>query len=155
MMRPGMALDYTPEHGRRRLVLVAHEDFAVQDILDMIDRRVRDGTWQYSVLLDLRRRVRPLSRGDILLVVARVNELARTAGQPGPMAIVVGDLVGFGMGRMYSLYGENAGRTIEVFREVRAAEGWLDGGDEPPPVEETDAPPACQPTDTAVIRERS
>jgi hypothetical protein len=42
------------------------------------------------------------------------------------MAILVGDLVGFGMARMYSLYGENTGRTVEVFREAETAERWFD-----------------------------
>jgi hypothetical protein len=119
-------IDYHPDHVRRRLLLVAHEDFSAADILQSVERRLREGTWQYTVLLDLRRRKHALSRADILLIVNRVNEVTKTRGRPGPMAILVGDLVGFGMARMYSLYGENTGRTVEVFREAETAERWFD-----------------------------
>jgi hypothetical protein len=121
-----VAIDYLADHSRRRLTLVAHEDFCVGDILESVERRLREGTWPYPVLLDVRRRRQPLSRADILLIVSRVNECSQTHGRPGPMAILVGDLVGFGMARMYSLYGDNAGRTVEVFRNCDAADRWLD-----------------------------
>ena len=41
-------------------------------------------------------------------------------------ALVATSDVAFGMARMYAIASENAGQTIKVFRDMKAAEAWLD-----------------------------
>jgi hypothetical protein len=41
-------------------------------------------------------------------------------------AVVANSEAAFGMARMYAIASENAGQTIEVFRDMEAAEAWLD-----------------------------
>jgi len=41
-------------------------------------------------------------------------------------AVVANSDAAFGMARMYAIASENAGQTIEVFRDKKAAEAWLD-----------------------------
>jgi len=41
-------------------------------------------------------------------------------------ALVATSDAAFGMARMYAIASENAGQTIEVFRDINAAEAWLD-----------------------------
>ena len=41
-------------------------------------------------------------------------------------ALVATSDVAFGMARMYAIASEHAGQTIEVFRDMNAAEAWLD-----------------------------
>jgi hypothetical protein len=41
-------------------------------------------------------------------------------------ALVANSDAAFGMARMYAIASEDAGQTIEVFRDIRAAEAWLD-----------------------------
>lgn len=40
-------------------------------------------------------------------------------------AVVANSEAAFGMARMYAIASENAGQTIEVFRDMDAAEAWL------------------------------
>jgi hypothetical protein len=44
----------------------------------------------------------------------------------GKTAIVVGDELSFGIASQYAAYSELQGVPTEVFREIRAAEEWLD-----------------------------
>jgi len=41
-------------------------------------------------------------------------------------ALVATSDVAFGMARMYAIASENAGQTIKVFRDMKAAQAWLD-----------------------------
>jgi hypothetical protein len=41
-------------------------------------------------------------------------------------AVVANSDAAFGMARMYAIASEDAGQTIEVFRDMSAAEAWLD-----------------------------
>jgi hypothetical protein len=40
-------------------------------------------------------------------------------------AIVANSEAAFGMARMYAIASENSGQTIQVFRDIEAAEAWL------------------------------
>jgi hypothetical protein len=40
-------------------------------------------------------------------------------------ALVATSDAAFGMARMYAIQSESAGQTIEVFRDMNAAEAWL------------------------------
>ena len=40
-------------------------------------------------------------------------------------AVVANSEAAFGMARMYAIQSESAGQTIEVFRDMNAAEAWL------------------------------
>jgi hypothetical protein len=40
-------------------------------------------------------------------------------------ALVANSDAAFGMARMYAIASEDAGQTIEVFRDINAAEAWL------------------------------
>jgi hypothetical protein len=40
-------------------------------------------------------------------------------------AVVANSEAAFGMARMYAIASENAGQTIQVFRDMKAAEAWL------------------------------
>jgi hypothetical protein len=60
------------------------------------------------------------------------SELVRNASRdqffsPGARrAIVANSEAAFGMARMYAIASEETGQTIEVFRDMDAAEAWLD-----------------------------
>ena len=59
------------------------------------------------------------------------SELIRNASRnqffsPGvKRALVANSEASFGMARMYAIASENAGQTIEVFRDMDAAKAWL------------------------------
>ena len=65
---------------------------------------------------------------EILVGSEMVRDAARNQFfSPGvKRAFVANSDVAFGMARMYAIASEHAGQTIEVFREMHAAEAWLD-----------------------------
>jgi hypothetical protein len=46
-------------------------------------------------------------------------------GPDARCAVVVGSDVGYGVGRMYEIFSEQAGHTVQVFRELDEALRWL------------------------------
>ena len=65
---------------------------------------------------------------EILVGSEMVRDAARNQFfAPGVRrALVATSDVAFGMARMYAIASEHAGQTIEVFRDMNAAEAWLD-----------------------------
>jgi hypothetical protein len=65
---------------------------------------------------------------EILVGSEMVRDAARNQFfSPGvKRALVATSDVAFGMARMYAIASEHSGQTIKVFRDMNAAEAWLD-----------------------------
>jgi hypothetical protein len=76
----------------------------------------------FRQLVDLRAQTEILYDSEMVRDTSRKHVFS-----PGTRrALVASTDAVFGMARMFALQSETAGQTIQVFRDMREAEGWLD-----------------------------
>src|SRR5204863_390443 len=96
------------------------------DMLTLLDWQARDGAWSYGFLHDARALTSALSSAEIERLLRCVQAMSKTHGPHGPIAVVVGSDLLYGMTRMYATRSESSAEPINVFRSVAEAEAWLD-----------------------------
>jgi hypothetical protein len=109
----------------RKIVLSRIWGTATEDEIRDHGRRLRNDP---QFLPDFRQLLDMSELTEILVGSEMVRDAARNQFfSPGvKRALVANSDAAFGMARMYAIASENAGQTIEVFREINAAEAWLD-----------------------------
>ena len=122
-----MPFDFSVDHDRRRVTIVAHDPLSVDDVLATLDRQAAQA-WSYAVLHDARATTWVPNASEVIRVLNYVRNTARRLSQSrGAVAIVAPQQGLFGMARMYSIYGKNDyALQVEVFNDIEAAERWLD-----------------------------
>ena len=126
-----MPITYERDDGRRRIVVTTIGIVGIDDLLAVIDRQGREGTWQYGILYDSRRVASVASQTDVRAGLKHVEALSRTHGRRGPVAFVTTMPAAFGMVRMYSTLAGQLHQAVEVFRDIDDAERWLATHTEP------------------------
>jgi hypothetical protein len=121
-----MPLTYRRDDVHRRLYVTAVGEITLTEAIEMIDRRVIDGTWSYALLYDGRQRSGVMDEQEVRILVELTRSLSRQHGASGPMAIVRDDSGGYGMGRMFGILSEELSARIAVFRTMAEAETWLE-----------------------------
>ena len=122
-----MPLTYRRDDTRRLVTVIAVGDITLTEAIEMLDRRVMDGTWSYSLLYDGRQRSGTMDAQEVRILVELTRSLSNRHGPSGPMALVREDAGGFGMSRMFGILSEDLRARVAVFRSIEEAEQWLDG----------------------------
>src|SRR5437870_2549679 len=99
-----MGLTYTRDDDRRRVTVTVSDPFTLDEMLSAIQRQAVEGTWQYGAINDRRAlSTTVLTSDDLRQCLDLVVKLSRTYGHRGPVAVVYGRSVQYGMTRMYSM----------------------------------------------------
>jgi hypothetical protein len=120
-------LSFSIDEGQQMLVVVGHGDVTIDDAFRVSDEIRLAPTWnpQMKTLADLRK-ARIVGKTHALWRLAtRSHELAPGRARPTLGALVTGDLVVFGVARMYSLLASNEGVEFRVFKNVEDARRFL------------------------------
>ena len=120
-----MPVAYTRDDDIRRIVVTMTDPLPLDEMLGAIERQALEGTWQYGVLNDSRALSTTFTSSELGKGLDLVKKLSHTYGRRGPVAIVAGRPVQFGMTRMYSVMSETT-FEVEAFHEIHDAERWLD-----------------------------
>lgn len=119
-----MPITYERDDRRHRIIVTLEGTFDVDEIVATLDRQASEGTWHHTRLYDLRALREAPTSPQIKALLGHVRERTRVHGLRGPVAVVTDHLAVYGMVRMYMSLGENDG-TVEVFRDIAAADRWL------------------------------
>ena len=119
-------LTYSRDDAGRRITVTITGPATLDDMMRIVERQAAEGTWGYAMLYDQRTTATSASAGALRAFLAGVDRLTQAHGPRGPVAMVCLTDEQFGMGRMYSTLGEHQGLDSEVFRDLAAAEAWLD-----------------------------
>ncbi|PWT80330.1 MAG: hypothetical protein C5B57_12375 [Blastocatellia bacterium] len=120
--------DYIRDDVHRRIRIVAREPLETIDLCEIVDRQVREGTWTYGVLYDMRATTGPgMSKVETRAVAEHVRAHVARRGVRGPVALLTGtsDLVAVGQKYAYFL-GAKLRSQFKVFWDLAEAERWLD-----------------------------
>jgi hypothetical protein len=119
-------LAYTVDHVRRRVLQSGTDPISPSEVLAVQDRQAADGAWSYRTLVDFARINWVPTANEMRMFTDHVGSISKVHGPRGPLAMVAGENTAlFGMFRMYSILGEQAGVKIEAFTTVGEAEDWL------------------------------
>jgi len=124
-----MAIQAIRDDLRRRVTVTLQAAVSPSDVTAFIAARapVPGGDQPYDILVDLRFAQVDVSTSAQAQSLAAAAERLQPNRRHGRVAVVVEDDVTFGIARMYAAYREKTGITIEVFRRIEDAEGWLAG----------------------------
>jgi hypothetical protein len=122
----GAELPITHVIDRVRQRMVTHVDGIVtfHDITCHLEQEQRDHGLDLPELFDARYARIDLTARQVRQLVYRVAQMARTTPF-GQTAIVTTDNTTYGLARMFSMLADSIGISVEVFRDVDAAERWL------------------------------
>jgi hypothetical protein len=126
-----MPSSYQRDDARRRIVVTVEGNVSAAEALAVVSRQLADGAWSYGILYDARNDTSQPSTADVRSIVEYVGRCIVQHGPRGPVAIVTRSPSTYGMSRMYSTLGEPVNLTVEVFREIEAAEAWLESQTSP------------------------
>jgi hypothetical protein len=121
-----MPLTYRRDDARRLLTVIAVGDITLTEAIEMLDRRVMDGTWSYSLLYDGRQRSGTMDPQEVRILVELTRSLSNRHGPSGPMALVREDAAGAGLSRIFGILSEDLTARVAMFRTIEEAERWLD-----------------------------
>ena len=94
------------------------------DIIRHLDNAQREGTLDYSELIDVSGVTPPFLSAEEIRQTARRVVSAMKSRRGGPRAIVVNSVIIFGLTRMFAILVSDV-FTINVFRDSAQAEAWL------------------------------
>jgi hypothetical protein len=121
-----MPLTYRRDDTRRIVTVTAVGEITLTEAIEMLDRRVIDGTWSYGLLYDGRQRTGTMDAQEVRILVELTRSLSNRHGPSGAMALVREDSGGYGMGRMFGILSEDANPRVAAFRTIEEAQEWLD-----------------------------
>jgi hypothetical protein len=122
-----MPFTYETDRAQRLVRVVIRGTIHLQDLLEQIDAVGVGGLFTFRHLVDARESIFDLSTEDVRTINSKVTELKESFGS-GRTALIAGDDVTFGMGRMNQIISKQTIETFNVFRDVSEAEAWLDEG---------------------------
>jgi hypothetical protein len=120
--------DYIRDDAHRRIRIVARDPLGAEDLCEIVDRQVREGTWTYGILYDMRATTGAgMSKMETRAVAEHVRAHVARRGARGPVALLTGttDLVAVGQKYAYFL-GSKLRSQFKVFWDLAGAERWLD-----------------------------
>ena len=119
-----MSITYSVDSGSGQLLTRADGVVTFQDIDAHLDLEQRNRDLHRAELIDARGATTNVTALQVRLLVQRAASMLRVV-DVGPTAIVTTNDVVYGMARMYSILAENLGVNAEVFRDMQAANVWL------------------------------
>jgi hypothetical protein len=124
-----MPISYTIDSDRHRVVVRLTGTVRDQDLFSTFNELYNDPRHQIGMpeLTDCRELERAEITGAGLEALARMTAAKLDPAQkPWRVAIVAPKTVVYGLARMYELLREGSPEHVEVFRDLAAAEQWLD-----------------------------
>jgi hypothetical protein len=119
-----MGMSYKIDQERRVVLTRGWGVLSTQNLQDVMSHILLDPRFdpRYRSLADLT---------EVTSVTVDVMEVAHTASTPlyvagTRRAIVASSDAVFGMARMFASFAERAGQEVNVFRDMQAAEAWLE-----------------------------
>jgi hypothetical protein len=120
-----MPFDFSVDHDRRRVTIVARHPLSVDDVLAVIDRHAAQG-WTYAVLHDARETPWVPSAGELVRVLGYIRTTSRRLGTTrGPVAVIVSHDASGDVARGYSRWSADS-HVLKVFTDRAMAAAWLD-----------------------------
>src|SRR3954465_5495630 len=116
-----MPLEYVVDSERHVVRLSTTPPLTLDEVIAALARQIKDGAWEYGLLVDGRRAV--LSTADAMTLADHMRALAKTHGPMGPIAFVNRDYVAGA--QRYAVRSHAAGLPFEVFWDVQDANRWL------------------------------
>jgi len=116
-----MPCEYVIDVPRCVVRLVTVPPLTLDEVVAALTRQIKDGAWEYGLLVDGRRAV--LSTSDAMTLAEHMKALAKQYGPHGPIAFVNRDNVA--VAQRYAVRSHAAGLPFEVFWDVQDAHRWL------------------------------
>jgi len=120
-----MPITYVIDRYQQRMITHATGLVTFHDVNHHLDREQRDRGLDLAELVDARGATTDLMSDQVRRLVQRLAQLIR-ATPLGPTAIVADEDTLFGMARMFSIFAEHDGISVEVFRDIDSARRWLE-----------------------------
>ncbi len=120
-----MPIHYERDDDGQRIRIMMTGHVTTEDVLGLVDRQAREGTWSYSVLYDTRASKSLPTPDDLHRVVMRVGTLTVRHGPRGPVALVTTSPQFSRMCHAYARLGELTALDVRAFASVEEAEDWL------------------------------
>jgi len=121
-----MPIQYVRDPARGWLFTTAYGLVTFLEINEHLDVEEHSRDLGQPELVDARTATTNLTADQIRRLAQRAADTASRIPL-GPTAIVTTNDVVFGMARMYSAFAERARARVEVFRDMDAADVWLEG----------------------------
>jgi hypothetical protein len=121
-----MPIEYVRDPGRGWLLTTANGLVTFHDINEHLNVEEYNRDLGRPELIDARGAITNLTADQIRRLAQRAADTVSRVPL-GPTAIVTTNDFVFGMARMYSAFAERAPARVEVFREMDAADVWLQG----------------------------
>jgi hypothetical protein len=131
-----MHITYERDDERRRIIVTIAGPIAIEEVLAIVDRQAREGTWRYGMLYDSRRASTTGSPADVRVGLMHVDAMSRIHGERGPVAFVTTMPAAYAMTRLYSTLANQQHQPVEAFRDIGDAERWLALHTQPEPAPE-------------------
>jgi len=119
-----MPIRYTVDRERRRIAAMAEGLVTHPEIVAHLGRERHEGILPLFELVDASTATTDLTPEEVRQIVSHLRELGRDSAL-GPVAVLVGDEMAYGMIRMLGIMGEDV-CDIRPFRGRDEADQWLD-----------------------------
>jgi hypothetical protein len=116
---------YSIDEGKKLAYVTFPEKGGLAEILELIRQLMADEGLRevVGILVDVRAASFAPTAEEVRAIVSAILEPALFP--PRPAAVVVSELVQYGMGNMISILAGLKGTTIRVFYNIETAEAWL------------------------------
>lgn len=119
-----MPLSYTRDDTARRIRITSAPPVTADEVIAAIDRQVSEGTWQYSVLADLRLAFVPPP--EVARIIVHLQEMTERHGPASPVAFVARDATAIGSAHKFGRNTIDLGIGVQIFWDLDEAVQWLD-----------------------------
>jgi hypothetical protein len=125
-----MALDWSIDHGKRRVVATLRRSTTEEDIYHFLGEVIAEGAMPYGKIFDVSEATKWIAPNRVGPLAATARLYARMGlGEVGPLAIVVSGEKGKARAREFARLGD-ANRVVRIFSTPREAQAWLN--EDPP-----------------------
>jgi hypothetical protein len=115
---------YERDDRRQLITVTVTEPFAVEELLDVIDRQSSEDTWEYAMLYDMRSVTVAPSENDLPRMAGRVREIGASR-ERGPVGVAIRARPAlFLSGLMYAKLTREL-MTVEVLLTQAQIDAWL------------------------------
>jgi hypothetical protein len=119
-----MPIHHTVDATQQHVHTTVSGTITTADIVRHLDDAEREGTLDYSELIDVNGVTPPFLSAEEIRQTARRVVSAMKSRRCGPRAVVVNSIVIFGLTRMFAILVSEV-FPINVFRDTAQAEAWL------------------------------
>ena len=119
-----MPVQWTVSHPSRLVVAIATGDLHLADVEAYFDGMRRENLQTYRKRFDVSQATSQLSDDDLMALGARLRAYI-PFGPIGPVAIVAATHKSYEDARLFAALA-TADRPLEIFRDVRLAQAWLE-----------------------------